>query len=1394
MSAKTDRARGRLVLRLVFGLLWLMGAVPWALAGSPRWVSGAPYFSKAGLPLAWYTSNLTYFTDPGDLGPTVSHSAADQLVASAAAVWNVPMTALVLSQGGQLAEHVTGAMLSAGGAGTVTMPPDVQSANWQTRPLAILYDTDGSVIDALLGAGGSDPSGCLQNGVVESVDLFGKAATIEHAVLILNGRCTGAAPELQLQLKYQLVRAFGRVLGLGWSQLNDNVFTNSPTPTYAQAQHWPVMHPIDIACGPYTYQCMPDPFTLRADDISGLALLYFLDQGQGAAMPGKQDSLQKAELYYGHVFLPNGQGMYGVNVTSRRHPFPTSYVEPWQETSSVTGYAFRRQTSTAVQAQDGSVMQSIGTTDASMEGFWQMRRVPDYDGYTRQLVQLDTEPVNPLYTGIYALAAAAASSTTIAPSGSPLHMEGGISVQYYLMYYDQTATTAVASCKAGSDGTATAPMTMPSSGWWTGYMCGWNHSAWTGLTMQPNRTLTVELTALDETGAASAVKMMPMIGVWSASDPVGPAPTVAMNALPFNTAVTGTSSVLVTQPPSTSMRMAFVDQRGLGRPDFAYQARVLYADSIQPANVGPLGGTVVISGSGFRSGMQVLVNGVAGRVTAVTPNTLTAVVPALSQLGGEATVATVAVSDPSTGGTSTMLEALGYGAAGERLQLMSGPANPSVVGRVATTAFAVRVLGADGVTPSVGESVTLSVTTGTAVLGACGAAQCRVLTDSNGVASTTVTPGNTGTVELMAATALLTVRTSFTAITAPDTITLVSAPASPATVGMSTVVPFAVRLLGGDGVTPRAGQTVLLTAEAGAAQFPACGTSSCPVRTDATGVASAAVVPLVAGTITLDASAAAGVVHASFSAAPEQMKLVSAPAGLLTAGVPIPVAFAVRVVGGDGVTPVAGETVSMAVTGPGASLGSCGLASCVVTTDGAGLATSPVVVTGAGAVTLSASAQSGTVLASFRTGFESMQVLQAPTGSYVDGVMAAPAMVVRVLGPDGVTPVVGETVSFAVTAGRGELGLCGVGSCSAVTGAAGTASMTVTLESVGAIVVTATGRNGAQTVTLTGVPQPDVLQVVSGLPATVQAGGSPVAVAVRLTLPDGITAVPEKGVVFTLAEGMGVLGCGASSCRVVTDAAGEARMTLVPVLAGQLVMLADAQGLATKLMLSTTVVAVAQSVVSLEPVQYVAEGLPAQWTAKVGVSEGAGSSEGVEVLWAGRGGLGLSPAMSVVRGGLASAVAEVSGLGAGVRATGTACAWGGVCGEVAAEGVSAAAWQMEVVSGAGQTGAVAGVPNGVSAANGPVSPVVVRVTDGLGHPVLGVPVTVYQTVVAAQQACDAVGRCTGGEVLGSGSAGLITDAAGMISVQPMVVGNGPSVTKLTAVAGTQGMVTVAVPH
>ena len=225
-----------------------------AWASGPRWITGPPYFTApSGTPVVWFTTHPLYFTDPGDLSASVNHATADAMVAAAAGTWNVPTSAMVIAYGGALNQHVSAANAYLGSNGPV-FPADVQSSNYAAIQIAVIYDRDGSVTDMLLGGGASDPAECRQNAVTESVDSIIPAGFIQHAILVLNGRCTGPAPEQQLQMRYQLERAFGRVLGIGWSQTNDNVFTQTPQPTSNQALHWPLMHPIDIVCGAYTYQ------------------------------------------------------------------------------------------------------------------------------------------------------------------------------------------------------------------------------------------------------------------------------------------------------------------------------------------------------------------------------------------------------------------------------------------------------------------------------------------------------------------------------------------------------------------------------------------------------------------------------------------------------------------------------------------------------------------------------------------------------------------------------------------------------------------------------------------------------------------------------------------------------------------------------------------------------------------------------------------------------------------------------------------------------------------------------------------------------------------------------------------------------------------------------------
>ena len=201
------------------GIRWLLGVLllpAIASAGGPRFVTGPPFFTgQQGIPIGWKQPNLLYYTDPGALSTVVDHPTADALVAAAVSVWNVPVASITIGQGGALAEHVSGLNAYLDTSGLV-FPPDVMSSNAAAIPIAVIYDTDGSITDMLLGSGASNPSGCRQNAVTQTVDSFDPAGYILHAMIVLNGRCTGTAPELQLEMQYQLMRAFGRVLGLAW--------------------------------------------------------------------------------------------------------------------------------------------------------------------------------------------------------------------------------------------------------------------------------------------------------------------------------------------------------------------------------------------------------------------------------------------------------------------------------------------------------------------------------------------------------------------------------------------------------------------------------------------------------------------------------------------------------------------------------------------------------------------------------------------------------------------------------------------------------------------------------------------------------------------------------------------------------------------------------------------------------------------------------------------------------------------------------------------------------------------------------------------------------------------------------------------------------------------------
>jgi hypothetical protein len=448
-------------------------------------------------------------------------------------------------------------------------------------------------------------------------------------------------------------------------------------------------------------------------------------------------------------------------------------VEDWESVSSVSGFAYRRESGNPVTGTDTSEAGSMGTVGGDHEGYYELTRIPMLPGNWQNIL-VDTEAVNPLYTGPYSVGPYVTNS--VDPSGSDVMAMAEVMASYYVALMYLSTNNAASACDPGADGTEAAPVAVAAGGWWTGLLCSERHTAWSTFSVKGGRTYTIEVTAEDEQRNVSMAKAMPVIGIWNATDAPGSLPTVAAAGEAFNGEASGMTTLSGQNTQPNQLRILVADERGAGRPDFNYGARVLYADSVAPATLPAAGGTITITGMGFRPGNTVTVNGVEATVSSWSANTIVATVPSLHALGSSTgLVADVEVDDLSSGGSTVMTQVLTYGTPAPALNLLTAPSGTVIVSQAASVPFAVQMLAADGVTPLVGQPIVFTASGGTVQFGACGAGSCTVLTNASGVASTTVTPLTAGVIALSAVSSAGTQLASFSAVALLRTATAMQA-------------------------------------------------------------------------------------------------------------------------------------------------------------------------------------------------------------------------------------------------------------------------------------------------------------------------------------------------------------------------------------------------------------------------------------------------------------------------------------------------------------------------------------------------------------------------------------------------------------------------------------------
>lgn len=873
-----------------------------AEGSGPRWVAGVNYFDPAakGKPIVWANGNLTFYIDQGGLSPLLAQSQVVAMLSTAAAVWtSVPTAAVSIVNGGVLAEDVNGANVvanSPAGSGAV-LPVDVQPSA-TSKPVAVIMDVDGTVINAIYGPGASDPANCTQDGIFTEVDNITAAGHIAHGLMILNGLCATTQAGITL-MQYQMVRAFGRLLGLDWSQANELTFPAHST--VEERTGWPMMHPIEWFCTEMQYACMINPTTLRLDDIAGLNRLYPVTSANIGAFANKQITASATISVQGTISFKRGQGMQGVNVVLT--PLTGGVPNVLYPVSAVSGVSFHSNAGNPIEGTvdaKGNTLNRFGTDDATMEGYFDLSGVPLPPGATVADYQLSFEAIKPLFTGDESVGPYTSSQVT--PSGTmPVitlpQLSAGNSVTENVIIEDSADETHT------DDGTEAAPNAVTANGEWLGRITGYGHTGWYLLEARANRVLTVEAVSLDENGSATLSKAGVQIGFWNGSDPLGSQPAVAMT-FPFNGAVAGLSTLNAQTSADGQVRIAFADMRGDGRPDYVYRARVLYAESVFPARLAPAGGPIVIQGIGFRANSVVTVNGVNAAVTSVTATEITAVAPAAA---GAIGLVAVTVTDPQTQGTTSILDGLSYDAHGsDQIGLVSGPSG--TVNEDVPMPLMVRVVGADNVTPAANVLVNFSVPQGSASLG-CGAPTCNVTTNGAGMATLMVAAKSTLTTQVVAAlTNGATVIAEFNGSASPS-VAAVTPNLYVAIGSQVTWQPAAIVLNGG---TPMAGASVSWSTASAAVSLQSA--------TSATNQAGQATITITAGPLAALETATVNACKAPSTTVCTQFAIAAVDSGtalltgvtgvgqeLAASGTPVPVVLEVTDAVGH---PLAGATVN----------------------------------------------------------------------------------------------------------------------------------------------------------------------------------------------------------------------------------------------------------------------------------------------------------------------------------------------------------------------------------------------------------------------------------------------------------------------------------------------------
>ena len=277
--------------KVLFSLLFILFAAP-VIAGGPFFVDRG----GNGTPTLWANNNVGWMADPGPLSAAVDNAKAVGWIQELFRIWR----GAALSNAGGTPINVANLKSTyygfAGEDVTVSNYLSVIDAAYDKGLAVVIFDTDGSIVDAELGTNSKKYVVGFSSPVANGGAYFGGGVVVLNG-LFVDGDKKASGEVGEEEFKAAVLHELGHLLNLDHTQANIEALERAREGDLSLMDEIPTMFPILYS---------KDQLTLHTDDVISLAEQY-----------PSQEYKDNFCTITGELKDTNGEGFQGADVVAR---------------------------------------------------------------------------------------------------------------------------------------------------------------------------------------------------------------------------------------------------------------------------------------------------------------------------------------------------------------------------------------------------------------------------------------------------------------------------------------------------------------------------------------------------------------------------------------------------------------------------------------------------------------------------------------------------------------------------------------------------------------------------------------------------------------------------------------------------------------------------------------------------------------------------------------------------------------------------------------------------------------------------------------------------------------------------------------------------------------------